>query len=62
MQQSLKIFNSESNMKDLKKRDQITIDNDVKPAKDQPILYKLLNNFMQKSKKPSNKVLNDKKV
>ena len=41
MDNSLKIFNSESNLKTETKRDKISTDNDVKVANDEPFFYKI---------------------
>lgn len=53
MEHSLKIFSSESNMKSEAKRDKIAADHGVKPANDEPVLYRLFANFTAKSKKPA---------
>lgn len=42
------------------KRDKIAADNDVKPAADEPVLYKIFSNFLQKNKKAG--VSNDNKL
>lgn len=53
MEHSLKIFNSESNMKIEVKRQKIAADNGVKANNDQPVLYTLFSNFLAKTKKPA---------
>ena len=51
MEHTLKIFNSESNLKNETKRDKVASDNGVKPNNDEPVLYKIFSNFLAKNKK-----------
>ena len=55
MEHTLKIFNSEANMKSQVKRDRVASDNDIKPSNDEPVIYKLFSNFLAKTKKPAKK-------
>ena len=51
MEHTLKIFNSESNMKNEVKREKLSEDNNAKPSNDEPVLYRVFTNFLAKTKK-----------
>jgi hypothetical protein len=53
MEHSLKIFNSEANMKTEVKREKLASDNSSKVTPDEPVLYRLFANFLAKTKKPA---------
>jgi hypothetical protein len=52
MEHTLKIFNSESNIKSESKREKVAADNGVKPSNDEPALYTIFSNYLAKNKKP----------
>jgi len=51
MENSLKIFSSETNIKSEAKRDKLSADNLVKTNADEPVLYRVFANFLAKTKK-----------
>lgn len=50
MDNSLTIFNSESNSKTEAKRDDLARKNNIEPKKDEPVLYSIFAKFMEKNK------------
>jgi hypothetical protein len=61
MDNSLTIFNSESNSKTEAKRDDLAKKNNVETKKDEAVLYTIFSKFMDK-KKAAAPVQNEKKV
>ena len=55
MEHTLKIFNSESNMKAEIKTDKVAADNNVSAKKDEPVLYTIFSNYLAKNKRPAPK-------
>jgi hypothetical protein len=53
MDNSLKIFNSESNTKTEPKRDELAKKNNVEVKKEEPVLYNIFAKFMEKNKLPT---------
>lgn len=53
MDNSLKIFNSESNTKTEPKRDELAKKNNIEAKKEEPVLYSIFAKFMEKNKVPT---------
>lgn len=51
MENTLEIFSSQTNIKDEPKRDKLSSDNSANSRANEPVLYRVLANFLAKNKK-----------